>query len=387
MGLFERIDPTRHEVSLLVLQGENSGPLGAWVPDHVRVIMSSDLYRAATLPKSDALRSVALLVRALGVYRGFRLLWTIFTSVIRREPRTRLRQRVWVASRGVLPKVPGSFDLAIGILGQSTYAAVDLCEASHKYHWVRSDSRILQRDETIEESYFRKLSGVLAVSQSCADIFEEMYPSMSGLSRVYKNDIPVGPDPGQFNALNFADGSIVALTIGRLDNLKGIDLAIDACAILRENGVPIKWIVLGEGSWREALESQIAARDLGEHFHLVGNVLDTREFMARADVYVHPSRTEGRSNAVEEARAMGKPIVAGNSPTVRDQVEDGVSGLITPLHPESIARAVLRILGDEDLRNDLGSAAKRAYQVEQGDANGLLDELSIGLQRANSVES
>ena len=87
---------------------------------------------------------------------------------------------------------------------------------------------------------------------------------------------------------------------------------------------------------------------------------------------MHPSLAEGRSNAVEEARASGLAIVATDYPTVAGQVTDGETGLVCETDPHALARAVRRVLEDPSLARQLGDAARSSYETETDDAMGLV---------------
>lgn len=75
----------------------------------------------------------------------------------------------------------------------------------------------------------------------------------------------------------------------------------------------------------------------------------------RADVYVQPSRYEGYSLALQEARILTKPIVASDIPSSREQITDGHDGIL--VHPDetALAEGIIRLLDDEPLRDALSS--------------------------------
>ena len=382
LGLLERLDTRRYEVSLLVLDPFKNSLL-PFVARQVALIETPDVITAATLPKGRMVWALRCLLSHLIREGHPRLALSMPLMLVRaalaREAGQRVRQRVWACIGHALPKVDGAFQAAVGILGLSTYAVVDLVAADHKYHWVRSDSRILGRDESIEARYFAELDGALSVSTTCEDVFVEMYPQMIGRTRVYKNDIPTTLAPTLVQWPSAGAGSTKVLTVNRLDPLKGLDLAIAACALLTARGVDVSWLVLGDGPERRALEERVAAvRQVGR-FTFGGTVFDTTPFLDQADVYVHPSRTEGRSNAVEEARARGKAILATRYATVGDQIADGTDGLVCDLDSVSLADAIERLAGDPRLRSDLGAAAAAAYADERDDPNWLFEHLVDGV--------
>ena len=381
IGLLQRLEAERFDVSVLVLDPAKD-QLSDFLPSTVNLLDTHQCLTAATLPKGRllwALRTlVTYLIRKRHPLLALLMLWTMIRAALAREATPRVRQRVWACVGPALPKVEGAFDVAIGILGLSTYAVVDLVTADHKYHWVRSDSRILGRDEAIEAGYFAHLDGALSVSTTCEDIFVEMYPEMNGRTYVYKNDIPqMVPTQGSWPPARA--GAIKLLTVTRLDPLKGLDLAIDACALLTARGVVVSWLVLGDGIERDALEKRVEEAGQADRIVLGGAVFDTTVYLDQADIYVHPSRTEGRSNAVEEARARGKAILATRYATVADQIADGRDGLVCEIDSRSLADAIERLASTPALRSDLGAEAARGYIGERDDPNWLFEHLADGV--------
>lgn len=383
LGLLERIDPDLHHVHLFVLDPAKDS-LAPFVPDHITLLPTPPVVTAATLPRGRAAWALRKLFQHLcRAHRWIpllRLVSAVTWGALSRAPGQQVRQRVWSTVGPILPSVPGRFDAALGVLGLSTYAAVDLVQARHKYHWVRSDSRILDRDHDLEKRYFGHLSGALAVSPTVDEIFTEIFPELRGRTRVYKNDIPtrlqLASDSLEWPAANL--GTLKLLTVTRLDPLKGLDLAVEACAQLEELGLAVSWVVLGSGTEEANLRRLVTSRGQDERFHLIGTVLDTSAYLALADIYVHPSRTEGRSNAVEEARARGKAIIATSYPTVVDQVTDGVNGLVCEINAHSLTAAIARLGNDSLLRARIGAAAAKAYESERDDPNWLLVHLARG---------
>lgn len=379
IGLLQRLEPDRFDVSVVVLNGE-TGALTEALPANVNLVFPPKILAAAMLPRKKGLLAASQLICHL-LRRGrarlaARLVLLLIWSAISRSPGQQVRQRTWELVGGSLPKLPGSFDFGVGILGLSTYVVVDSLDATFKYHWVRSDSRILGRDERIERQYFSKLNGALSVSQACSEIFVGMYPFMDGRTLTYKNDIPAlsGDESVEWPATR--ESALKLLTVARLDPLKGLDLALEAAEHLGNRGLEFSWVILGDGPERKPLQEMIDARGLGDTFILAGSVLDTSVYLTNADIYVHPSRTEGRSNAVEEARASGVPILATAYPTVADQVRSKVDGLVCEMSGQAIADGIEYLSTHSGEAHKYASNARAAYLKEQSDPNQVLYQLS-----------
>jgi glycosyltransferase involved in cell wall biosynthesis len=338
---------------------------GGYIKDYynsnVNFLEVDDLIIASTIPSENTIKHLSTFIKKGRFNMFFGALKAIFNNVILRKNMNQQRQKFWEKYNNTLPRIDGHYDLAFGILGLSTYLVVDLVQSGKKFHWIRSDTRILKRDINIDASYYKKLDGCLSVSSECAEIFIKMYPFMEDKIKVFYNHIPVS----FYKSLDYNnslmktnDKETKLITVTRLDPLKGIEMAIEACSILINRGYKIKWFVLGDGNFRKEIEKMIEDKGLKSSFILLGFQLNTLSFINDADIFVHPSRTEGKSNAVDEAKYAGKPIVVTNYDTVKEQIEDKVTGLICGMSGQEIAASVEKILVNEDIAIKLATNCK-----------------------------
>lgn len=159
------------------------------------------------------------------------------------------------------------------------------------------------------------------------------------------------------------DGRPVVLTIARLSHEKGVEVLVDAAALLRQSHGPLRVVVLGEGPRRAALERRIERLGLGEVVRLAGFSPHVWEALSAADVFCLPSHSEGLPNALLEAMAVGRPIVATDVGGVPEVVAQGVDGLLTPPGDSAaMAAAIGLLLTDRPLAQRLGAAARRTIE-------------------------
>lgn len=147
----------------------------------------------------------------------------------------------------------------------------------------------------------------------------------------------------------------VLLCVANLSPHKGHRHLLDACARLRGGPAECTLLLVGDGPERAALEGQAAA--LGIDARFLGRRPDTAPFLARADAVVLPSLEEGLPNAVMEAMAAGRPVVAtavGGTP----ELLDGRGLLVAPGSPDALADALRRVLTDTPLADRLGHDAR-----------------------------
>ena len=165
----------------------------------------------------------------------------------------------------------------------------------------------------------------------------------------------------------------LVVACGRLKPLKGFEYLIDALAEVRKTVPAHLWIV-GEGEQRAALERNIKRLGLETCVRLLGFRSNPYRYMAAADVFVLSSLFEGFGNVIVEAMACGTAVVATDCPYgPREIIEDGVSGLLVkPASASSLARGILRVLGDEELKNRL--ASKGLERARDFEADAIADE-------------
>ena len=149
-------------------------------------------------------------------------------------------------------------------------------------------------------------------------------------------------------------------TIARLEPQKGLDILVEAMAIVRRSVPNVRCIIVGQGELRPTLEAHIRRLNLGEHVRLVGLRGDVWHVLGALDVFVLPSRFEGLSLALLEAMAVGTPVVATAVSGTVEVVQDGVTGrLVPPEDPDTLAQALVDMLRYRETARRLGEAGRR----------------------------
>ena len=189
--------------------------------------------------------------------------------------------------------------------------------------------------------------------------------------------------------LRMPDEAPLAVSIGRLDEAKGLGYLVAAWQkVIAVHPDARLWLV-GEGPRRKRLEAQIVDLDLLGRVFLAGVYDSVEELLAAADLFVLPSREEGPSLAITEAMGAGLPIVTTDVPGNRELVTDGRHGLLVPGRDvEAMGTAVLRLLDEPDLAARLGTAARDLVQTRFSLARMVDAHLDLfeSLARANPVQ-
>lgn len=182
-----------------------------------------------------------------------------------------------------------------------------------------------------------------------------------------------GVDATRFEPLRERDGvrrqhgygptDLVFGAVGRLTPVKDYRTLIDAFQVVSAQHPHSRLIFVGDGSERPAMEEQLRHRGLADRVRLVGYRDNVAQWLGIMDVFVHPSRMEGMSNAVLEAMAVALPVVAtavGGTPEI---VEHGVTGLLVPpAAPAALSAAMMSYCGNDHVREVHGAAGRERVE-------------------------
>lgn len=360
--LLNLLDYTRYEVDLQLFAF--GGALEQFLPAEVHVLpplnwtryLAQPLWRQLLHPRMSAARmAYSLKIRRPGLSHADKacLYWQTVGKYIHPAAKT--------------------YDVAIGYAqGVPTFYTIDKVAAQKKYVWVNVDYRISEGVRQYQRQFYQKSDAIVCVSDLVKDVFStEVFPEFGHKMQIMW-DIIDGSMITRMAALK-SEKSIdrsdpVLLTVGRLCNQKGYDLAFQAAKILRDRGVRFRWYVVGRGYYQKEIEQYVAANQLQEHFILLGATSNPYAYMRQCDVYVQTSRHEGFGLTIAEARMLDRPVVCTNFEGCTMQLTDGRNGLIVPLDPAAIADAVERLLHDQQLYASIQA-------VQQNEKKGNTEEI------------
>jgi glycosyltransferase involved in cell wall biosynthesis len=184
------------------------------------------------------------------------------------------------------------------------------------------------------------------------------------------------------------------LAVGRLIEKKGFDTLLRAAGVLRSKGFDFRVRIAGDGPLWPALQRLVNELDLGENVRFVGPLTEQEleHQYAQATVFVLPCRVgadgnrDGLPNTLLEAMARALPVVSTTLASVQEAVSDGEHGLlVAPDDASALADALARLLGDPNLRRQLGSAA-RSRVAQEYDRSALAPRVFDALTSAGILE-
>ena len=355
LGLLEGLDPAEYEIDLFLMR--HSGELMKYIPSHVRLLPEIPAYASMAVPPLEALKRGQLRVLA-GRIRG-----KIAARRFRRRAGTDGGGMVEILyshryTAGAMPRVgDGRYDLAISFLTPHYYVA-EKVDADRKAAWIHTDYSAIVTDVAEEERMWSKFDRIVAVSEASAETFGRVFPSLKSKLTVFENRLPLGYMKGLEDAFDVSsempnDGRIKLLSVGRFCEAKNFDSIPAICRRILAKGLNIVWYIIGFGGDEPLIRERIAEESVEASVIILGKRENPYPYMKACYVYVQPSRYEGRCVAVQEAQALGKPVIITAYPSSVSQLTDGVDGWIVPLENEACADSLAGLLREEDKLNSV----------------------------------
>lgn len=371
INLLEQIDYTQYNVDLFTLNKD--GLFLDFVPNEVNIIENP---KDLEVFKLSILKSITKFL----VNRNLRLAFNRGMFFIKNKLKISVSKREqysWKYIKGAIGVLDKKYDVAIGYLEKtSNYICIDCVQADKKIGWIHTDYNKLGVDKKFDKRYLSQLDYIVTVSEECAQVLKKEFNDLSKRIRIIKNIV----SPSTIKKMSLENIDIktinnekIIVSVGRLSCEKGFDIAVKSCKILKDRGLKVKWILIGDGVEKANIEKLINENKLMSDFILVGVKSNPYKYLSKADIYVQPSRFEGKSIAMDEAKILGKPIVATNFSTVRDQINDKVDGIITEMNERSLADGIELLINDSKLYSNIVNNMREMSLGTESEVNKLYE--------------
>lgn len=286
-----------------------------------------------------------------------------------KERQDYLNQFKWKYILPNLPAISEEYDVAISYMWPHYFVAYKV-EALTKIAWLHEEYDFTKRNSKHDLEMWQKFNYIVAVSTDIKEQFISTYPSLIHKVLVIE-DINSPEFIKKMTVVRLEDlkkneDVFNVLTIGHLCFKKGIDEAVKALSILKSAGNQhIRWYIIKEGveEDEDEIKKLIGKYGLQKECILLGYKENPYPYMKACDVYVQPSRYEGKSRRVLEAQMLGKPIIVTDHRGVESKVKNGVNGVICEMDAESIAKSIDKIYREPSL------TAKLCKNLEKMDFN------------------
>jgi len=263
-------------------------------------------------------------------------------------------QHSWKHFEKSIQTLDKEYDAVIGFLEKSSiYFSVDKTTAKKKIGIIHTYYSKLNLDANFEKKYFSQLDYIATVSKECSEDIKKLFPEFSEKNVILHNIV----SSNLIKSLSEKESEILKpnaiVSVGRLVEVKGFDMAIEAAEILKNKKTDFHWYIIGEGDQRNNLEVMIRDKKLQNYITLLGLKENPYPFIKQAKIFVQPSRYEGKSIAIDEAKILCKPIILTNFTTAKDQITHNVNGLICEMTPQSISQSILIYFENHELTDKI----------------------------------
>jgi glycosyltransferase involved in cell wall biosynthesis len=153
--------------------------------------------------------------------------------------------------------------------------------------------------------------------------------------------------------LDLQTDTISICSVGRFTEAKNFDNVPAICKRLVDNGLNIKWFLVGYGGEEALIRAKIAETGMSDHVIIIGKRSNPYPYINACTLYVQPSRYEGKSVTVREAQILCKPVVITRYATSASQLHDDFDGIIVPTDNEGCAQGIMAMINDPALQNRL----------------------------------
>ena len=341
LSLLHSIDYDRYQIDLLLLR--NEGDFLDNLPPQVNLLP----------PALEESNRLAADIHKFWVYlrKGFFFRkWKIKYKGDKRYPLALFQLMSGQAWAAAARQINKRYDVAIGFMeGFADCYVSTRISAARKIAWIHPDYENAGFDPELDRKMLGTFDHIVLVSPDCKAAFDRIFPAYQSRSVVLENitnPLLIRQKAEQAVDDFHPDRACVTLvTAARLQNhSKGIDRMVRVLHQLKQQGLPVKWYVFGEGSDRLAIETMINDFGLQNDFFLMGNRFKIDPYLAKADLYVMASRYEGKPIAVTEAQILGLPVITTRYASAAEQVKDGVTGLVVENNDDAICEALVRVI-------------------------------------------
>ena len=228
--------------------------------------------------------------------------------------------------------------------------------------WIHTDYTALSLDRTAELAMWGRYDAICGVSEQASKGFQATFPELADKVQTIENILPkklICKQAEESQTDMPSDGSTALLSIGRFCDAKNFDNVPDICRRLAADGLDVTWYLIGYGGYEPLIRQKIAEAGMQDRVIILGKKDNPYPYMRACDLYVQPSRYEGKAVTVREAQLLSKPVVITNYATSGSQLEDGVDGVIVPMDNAGCSAGIAALLRDPTRMQRLSENCKK----------------------------
>lgn len=358
IGLLNALDPKRVDVDLFL--HDHRGEMMQFIPEWVNVLPAIKEYTMLERPIKELIKRGHWLIATARLWAKY-----VSKKAYKKShsclPNASVFHYMAKYTTPLLPRINPNvtYDLAISFLTphQITLQKIN---ARKRIAWIHTDYTKIWVDANDELPVWSKYDYIASISPDVTKTFLQTFPSLSNTNKIVEIENILSPAfvrrradiedvEGELNKY----GGVKLLSIGRFSEAKNYDNVPDICRRMVKEGVDVKWFIIGFGGDEQLIRRKIEEAGMQEHVIILGKRSNPYPYIKACDIYVQPSRYEGKSVTVREAQMLCKPVVVTDYPTASSQIKNGVDGVIVPMANEGCAKGLAEVIADKTLQERL----------------------------------
>ena len=360
LGLLNALDTDRVDVDLFINQ--HTGEFMQMIPDKVNLLPEIRSYNAIERPMKQI-----LLEGQLGIFYArlkARCQHAKYSKSLPGPEKSIDCSAFQYVADAVQPFLPslerlGEYDLAISFITPHNIV-LSKVKSKKKIAWIHTDYSAIHVNVDKELPIWDGYDYIASISPDCKRSFLKLFPSLE--RKIIDIENILSPEFVRQQAELFdvsdemtSDG-LKLLSVGRYTQAKNYENVPDiARRIVNAGYSDLRWYIIGFGGLESLIRQKIAEAGMENHVILLGKKDNPYPYIKACDIYVQPSRYEGKSVTVREAQILYKPVIVTNYSTAGSQIQDGIDGVIVPLDNEACANGIINVVENKELLNSISA--------------------------------
>ncbi len=360
LGMLNALDTDCVDVDLFINQ--HTGEFMQMIPDKVNLLPEIRSYNAIERPMKQI-----LLEGQLGIFYArlkARCQHAKYSKSLPGPEKSIDCSAFQYVADAVQPFLPslerlGEYDLAISFITPHNIVLKKV-KSKKRIAWIHTDYSAIHVNVDKELPIWDGYDYIASISPDCKRSFLNFFPSLE--RKIIDIENILSPEFVRQQAELFdvsdemtSDG-LKLLSVGRYTQAKNYENVPDiARRIVNAGYSDMRWYIIGFGGLESLIRQKIAEAGMENHVILLGKKDNPYPYIKACDIYVQPSRYEGKSVTVREAQILYKPVIVTNYSTAGSQIQDGIDGVIVPLENEACANGIINVIKNKDLRNSISA--------------------------------
>ncbi len=356
IGLLHAIDYTIFDVDLFIYS--HQGELMQFIPKEVNVLPEVPAYTNIENPICKVIKRGFIRIAIARLKSKWQ-----YKKYLNRNRLEKSDEIYRLMANNITPCLPslnkyGKYDLAINYLGMHN-VVLDKVDAKKKLAWIHTDYSIVHVNAQEEVKRWGAFDYIVSISEGVTKSFLKTFPSLKDKILEMENILSSSfvrkraeliPQTEIEKEMPREANIIRLLSIGRFCEAKNYDNVPDICKKINSQ-LSVKWYVIGWGADEQLIRQKIAEAGMEDNVILLGKKTNPYPYIKACDIYVQPSRYEGKSITVREAQMLCKPVIVTNYLTSSSQINNGVDGVIVPMDNEDCAKGIIEFIKNKKLQD------------------------------------